>query len=172
VIEGKADMMLALRKTPERQRKLHYLSSPIKIQHLPLRFYVRANNGIEINSYEDLQTITVGVLRGVSYFDRFDLDTTIDKVPITTRKQLIDMLLKGRIDTFLEREESITPIIDEKTYIDGIKLAKYAYEKSVVSYIAISKKSPLADELEQLSAALNTLHSNGTMKKLLLSEQK
>lgn len=164
---GQADMIVAVRKTKIREKFLHYLTPAIKIQHRPLRFYILANNKITVDKYEDLKPLKIGVLRGASYFDKLDHDTNITKIPLTNHQQLVDMLLKGRIDTFLEREESITPLVEQNTYSTRIKLAEFSYDKGVGSYIAISKKSYFASETENFSNALNTLHNNGVIQKII-----
>ncbi len=169
---GKADMIMAIRKTAIREQFLTYLAPPIKIQKLPLRFYIRANNELALNHYQDLQAFKVGILRGASYFDKFDHDTSINKIPVTNHQQLIKMLLKGRIDTFLEREESITPLVDKNIYATQIKLANFSYDKGVGSYIAVSKKSWLVTEVEQLSNAIQTLMSTGKLKEIINKTQR
>ena len=163
--DGQADMIIAVRKTSTRQQFLNYLTPAIEIQTLPLRFYTRANNKIIVDTYDDLQPLKIGVLRGASYFDKFDHDTQLTKIPLTNRQQLIDMLLKGRIDTFLEREESITPLVDHKVYSTDIKLAEFSYNKGVGSYIAVSKRSSLNDELKIFSDALRLLVNNNELRK-------
>lgn len=168
---GQADMIIAVRKTAFREEFLNYLSPPIKIQKLPLRFYIRSNNEIVLDQYKDLYAIKVGVLRGASYFDKFDHDTNIAKIPLTNHQQLINMLLKGRIDTFLEREESITPLVDKEVYVTKIKLANFSYDKGVGSYIAVSKKSFLSKDLSSLSAALKSLMDSGELDRIIQKTQ-
>lgn len=164
---GQADMMIAIRKTTLRKNFLLYLEPAINIQHLPLQFYIHANNKIEVNSYEDLRPLKIGVLRGASYFDRFDYDTELTKIPLSSYQQLVDMLLKGRIDTFLEREETIMPWVDQEIYKTQIKLARFAYEQGVGSYIAIAKNSPLALEVSHFSQALQALSDSGELATIL-----
>lgn len=164
---GQADMMVAIRKTESREKFLSYLEPPIKIQHLPLQFYTRADSNIVLDEYQDLLPLKVGVLRGASYFDKFDHDNQLSKVPLINYQQLVDMLLKGRIDTFLEREETITPWIDQDIYKTNIKLAKYSYNEKVGSYVVVSKVSPIRNDIAQLSAALQSLSNNGEIQTIL-----
>ena len=172
VESGQADMIVAVKKTAIREKFLSYLSPAIKIQKLPLRFYIGTNNNFTLDKYNDLDTLKIGVLRGASYFDKFDHDTTISKIPLTTHQQLIDMLLKGRIDTFLEREESITPLVEKSVYSTKIKLAKFSYAKGVGSYVAISKKSSLVTETSNLSKSMRALHESGELYKIIGSSKK
>lgn len=169
---GQADMIIAVRKTAIREQFLHYLEPPIKIQKLPLRFYTLTDNNIILNHYDDLIPLKVGVLRGASYYDPFDHDKQISKVALSNHQQLIDMLLKGRVDTFLEREESVLPLVDKKVYAANISIAKYSYNEDVGSYIAIAKQSPLANEIVELSTALQRLFDNGELASILHKSEK
>ena len=67
--------------------------------------------------------LRIGLLRGAAYFDQLDNDATLIKVKVSTIEQLIGMLLKGRIDTFLGREESINPIIERIRFKHKLKVS-------------------------------------------------
>lgn len=165
--KGNADLILGLRITEERQQFLAYINPPYNIQHYPLRFYTNSIKQLAIDSYQDLQSLTIGVMRGATYYDKFDHDTTLNKVEVTSRAQLVNMLLKNRIDTFLEREESIEPLVDEHTYNSHFKLANYQYDNAVGVYMAIAKSSPLYAEVANFSANLKQLQDNGSIGKIL-----
>lgn len=167
LMNGDVDMMMGVRKTDQRKEYLHFLEPPIKIQEQPLRFYVRAESSVKIDHYDDLKKFGIGVLRGASYFDQFDEDKKLFKVPVTNHKQLVDMLLNERIDTFLEREESIKSIVDQQVYRHKIRLTKYAYNKSVASYIAISKKSKFMKDTMLFSKQLTSLKLTGDVQKIM-----
>lgn len=164
VKRGFADMIIGLKKLPEREKDLIYITPPHLVQHYPLRFFTLSENKLTINNFDDLQKLTVGTLRGASYFDLFDEDKSITKVELTSREQLVSMLLRNRIDTFIEREESIVPLLPEKEYRQKFSLANYQYDKAVNSYIAISKSSDIKAYAEPLSAQLKSFVTNGTIK--------
>jgi len=164
VKQGQADMILGLKKLPEREKDLIFLTPPYTVQHYPLRFFTLSSNKTVINNFEDLKDLTVGTLRGASYFDLFDKNKTITKVELTSRKQLVDMLLRGRIDTFIEREESILPHLPLAEYLEKFALADYQYNQAVNTYIAISKHSSIEAYAERLSNQLDKLVTNGTIK--------
>ncbi|MCW8833897.1 MAG: transporter substrate-binding domain-containing protein [Colwellia sp.] len=166
VKRGHADMIFGLRKLPEREKDLLFLNPPYFNQHYPLRFFTLSSKPLSINSFDDLKDLTVGILRGATYFDLFDEDNSIRKVELTTRKQLVDMLLRGRIDTFIEREESIVPLLPTEEYSQKLLLANYQYDKSVDSYIAISKYSAIKTYAQPLSTQLKNLVTNGTIKNI------
>lgn len=162
---GGADLFIGLIKTEARQEFLSYIPKPFSIQYDPLQFFIRRDGGLQINNYEDLKTLNIGVLRGVSYFKQFDNDDSLNKVELVSYSQMLQMLLKGRIDTFIEREESIVPWIDPKAYRNEIDLANYEYNKGVNSYIAISKKSPWALRIPDLLSAQEKLISEGKISR-------
>ena len=171
VQQGQADMMLGLKKLPEREKDLIFLNPPYMVQHYPLRFYTLASKKVEINTFGDLQKLIVGTLRGASYFDLFDKNTAITKVELNTREQLVQMLLRGRIDTFMEREESILPLVSEQEYKTQFSLAHYQYDKAVNSYIAISKNTHIKNYAERLSTELQRFISNNTFEKIRMKSK-
>lgn len=162
VKQGQADMILGLKKLAEREKDLVFLNPPLRVQHDPLRFFTLTSKKTVINSFDDLTNLAVGALRGASYFDLFDKNKVITKVELTSREQLVNMLLRGRIDTFLEREETILPLISLKEYQEKFSLANYQYDKAVNSYIAISKHSDIKAHTAALSAQLKKLVADGT----------
>jgi len=172
VQQGKADMIIGLKKLPEREKDLIFLTPPYMVQHYPLRFFTLSANKIVINNFKDLLSLTIGVLRGASYFDLFDNNKIITKVELTSRKQLVDMLLRGRIDTFIEREESILPHLPLSEYLEKFSLATYQYDHAVNSYIAISRNSDVIIHAEHLSQQLKKLVSNGTIKTIRMKSYK
>jgi len=151
---GQADMMISVLKTEDRMKNLIYLKPAIFIQYHPIKFYLNINSSIKIDSYMDLSGLVIGTVRGVSYYQKFDDDTSLNKVETTNRQQLIGMLARNRIDTFLDRKDSITPLIIKSSYTDKFKLAVYSYEKPVEGFIVISKQSKIANYESELSNQL------------------
>ena len=151
VQHGQADMIFGLKKLPEREKSLIFLNPPYMIQHNPLRFFTLSSSQISISRFEDLNKLTIGVLRGAKYYDLFDSNNKIAKVEVTSREQLVSMLLKGHIDTFISREESIIPLLPINEYKQKISLAYYQYKQSDNSYIAISKYSEISEMANVLS---------------------
>jgi polar amino acid transport system substrate-binding protein len=76
------------------------------------------------------------------------------------------MLLKGRIDTFLEREETVIPLLTASQYQNKINVEKYQYDKPINSYIVISKRSQVKSYAAQLSKALAKTMADGTLEKI------
>jgi len=162
--QGKADMIFGLKKLPKREEYLIFIEPPYMEQHYPLHFFTLASRNIAIDGPEDLKKLTVGILRGASYFTLFDNDNTLSKVELTTRKQLVDMLIRGRIDTFIEREDSILPLLPLAEYTEKFSIANYQFDEATNAYIAISKHSEIKFHAERLSKQLHKLVTNGTIK--------
>jgi ABC-type amino acid transport substrate-binding protein len=171
VKQGKADMMIGLSKSLAREKHMIFLKPAYHVQKQPLYFYTSKDTAIRINSYNDLENLVIGTLRGAMYFSYFDNDNTLKKVEVTSRKQLVSMLLKGRIDTFLEREETVIPLLTAAQYQHKINVEKYQYNKPINSYIVISKQSKVKNYTEQLSQALAEAMADGTIDKIRTKSQ-
>jgi len=164
--DGDVDLVISIKKSAERMKFLTYLDKPYNTQYFPLNFFVKKNSQININHYDDLKDLRIGTIRAALYYDKFDQDHSLNKIEVPTYRQLVQLLLKGRIDTFLEREESVVPWIDKNTYEQQINIANYQHSKSVESFIAISKKSSLIKELSEINKAQDQLINNGDIKAL------
>jgi ABC-type amino acid transport substrate-binding protein len=164
--QGKADLMIGLSKLPTREKNLLFIEPALSIQDKPLRLYTLAERSISIKDISDLDKLIVGTLRGASYFPQFDKSNSIKKIEFTSREQLVSMLLKGRIDTFFDREESIRPLLSNQKYQNEITLATYQHGEPVKSYIAISKHSHISSYSSQISHNLTELISHGKIHEI------
>lgn len=165
--KGQADMMVGIKKTNKREIYLDYLNQPYTSRITPVRFYLRADSHLAITNYADLANKSIGVIRGATYFDRFDSDTSLNKIEVTTHKQLIDMFLKERFDTFLGREISIEQHVSPAIYNSKMKLSPYVYKKKNDSYIVISKQSSLDTLTQELSKTLDNVIASGEVDKII-----
>jgi len=168
---GQADMMVGLSKSLTREKYFIYLTPPYLLQHQPLRFFTLKQDNLTIKTLSDLDPLLVGTLRGAIYFPLFDQNKTIKKVELTSRKQMVNMLLKGRIDTFLEREESVLPLLSTSEYQNKFTIADYGYNQPINSYIVISKRSRVKGYANELSQALAKALSDGTINNFRLENR-
>lgn len=164
---GKTDMMIAVNKTEEREAFFSYLTQPFRTEIIPVRFYLSKDSPLVIENYDDLKQLSIGVLTGATYFERFDKDFTLNKTQVTSHTQLIKMLLSKRLETFIGGELSFKNRVDKEVYENEMKMAPYIYNKTNGSYIVISKKSPLNEEVSQFSQALDELIANGDIHAVL-----
>jgi len=95
--QGKIDMVLLYFKTPQRERFAIYTDLP----HIYDVSYLAIKKGHSIDFDGDLsklQRYKFGNIRGYSHGANYDSATTLSKHHANDEKQLIRMLLKGRID--------------------------------------------------------------------------
>lgn len=166
VKSGQADLIMGLIKSKEREEYLTFIEPPHLLQYKPLRFFTLTKTNLTINNIDDLKPLLVGTIRGAAYHPEFDNCKATKKVEITSREQLVKMLLKGHIDTFLEREESIKPLLSPQDYQQKITLANYQYDDPIGSYIAVSKSTAIAGYAKQLSQQLAQIISSGELAQI------
>lgn len=168
---GQVDMLLGLSKSLDREKDLIFLNPPHSIQQQPLRFFTLKEKKLTIKHFSDLNALLVGTLRGAAYFPLFDENQVIEKVELTSRKQLVNMLLKGRIDTFLEREETVLPLLSTAEYQNKFSIANYQYNKPINSYIAISRQSKIKHYANELSQFLAEAIADGTIERIRIENR-
>ncbi|WP_016953970.1 substrate-binding periplasmic protein [Catenovulum agarivorans] len=164
---GQADMMVGINYTEQRAQFFSYLAQPYSSLITPVKFYLNKNRPAEINKYEDLVDKKIGVLRGAVYFQPFDNDPRLAKVPVVDHEQLIALLRAGRIDTFLARDLSIRQRINQVEYSELLDVAEFSFTKRQDLFIAISKKSPLSFFQQSLSSTLLQLKQQGNIEKIM-----
>ena len=167
VKKGEADMIFGVKRTKEREKDYAFLDQPYTIQHFPLQFYTLKSRPIKIDQYEDLSGLVVGTVRGSVYYPDFDKDAQLTKVSVTSSQQLLELLMKRRIDTFIEREDSLLPLLQkDEDYQNQIVSNKYMYDKQVDVHLALSKRSFIYQYRDQLSYNLQQFLSNGDIDKV------
>lgn len=164
---GRADMLIGINKNAERMAYLDYLATPYTSISTPINFYLNTDNLHNITKHEDLANLTIGVVRGATIYPKFNQDKSLKTIEVSTHEQLIEMLLKQRIDTFAAKDLSIRARVPRDIYQNKMQMADYSYHKQADFYIAVSKKSPLNLDHQQLSQHLALLLNNGTIERLL-----
>ncbi|MDD9304351.1 MAG: transporter substrate-binding domain-containing protein [Desulfobacter sp.] len=114
--QGKADVLISMLKTPERERYAYYPEEHISVSKT--MFFKKSNTHIAFNgSYEELKGYTIGVILGFSYGTAFDQARYLDKDVSIDTKMLITKLLKGRNDLAAENHA----VMIAKAFQFGIK---------------------------------------------------
>lgn len=165
VKEGKIDVVSSVFYTKERAEYLSYFTAPY-IHGNYQAFYLNAATDFDINGFEQLKTLQIGTRRDVKYFPRFDQDKELTKRSVTYDKQLISMLLRKRIDTFIGQEEVMDYLLRKYQVSDKIKKASYKVYQVDNGYFAFSKKSKLLPLQAQMEKNLNSLIEQGVMEEL------
>lgn len=148
---GKADALISMLKTPEREQYTYYPDEHISISKT--RFFQKINNNITFTgSLEKLKGYTIGVILGFSYGDVFDQAEYLQKDESIDTYMLITKLLKDRNDLAAENQAVVNatafqigvkekirffgpPIHSQKLYVGfskANKLKKLCYEFSIL----------------------------------------
>jgi len=163
---GRADIISAALKRPEREKYMHYIEPPYILKSTKL-FYLPKGKRQLIKKYEDLYNLTIGTLKGSSYFSRFDNDSKIRKIEVLKTEQLLLMLNDGRIDAFIGTELVVDYLIRSKSHINFFDKSIYHYELESPFYFAISRQSPFSDRIIEINKIMDSLLKNGRIQIIL-----
>ncbi|WP_419780707.1 substrate-binding periplasmic protein [Maridesulfovibrio sp.] len=164
--EGTADIMNGLLKHHEREKFMTYLDPPYKTKSSKA-FYVLKDSTTNITSYEDLYKYKIGISLGAKFFPRFDNDTKLKKDTGKDAQNNFTKLRFNRIDTFITTETVGDYLHNKLGYQDIIKKAEYKYTAPLAVYFAVSKKSPLAERVPELNAALKEMVESGEVQRII-----
>ncbi|WP_320009360.1 transporter substrate-binding domain-containing protein [Maridesulfovibrio sp.] len=163
---GTADIMNGLLKNKEREESMIFLAPPYKTKSTKA-FYVLKNSQIKINSYNDLYKYKIGVSLGSHFFPQFDNDVRLTKDSGNDALNNLIKLKFHRIDTFIMTETVGDYLCNKEEYRGLFKKAEYKYNKPLAVYFAVSKKSPLAQRVPELNAALKGMVESGQAQKII-----
>jgi polar amino acid transport system substrate-binding protein len=152
---GRADLITGVAHNPKRAKFIRY--SRASYHSVSPAFYVREGRGKEIRSYADLSGVTIGHSLQSVYFEPFDSDDALQKIGVSTEKQLIQMLARGRLDAIIGTNANVEYDIAVMGLRGKIERTVYQPEKRTRLYLGISRKSPLmarAAEIDQLLAQI------------------
>lgn len=158
---GQVDFMPGLFKTPEREKYMTFIE-PAYFDDPPKVFYTNKNSSKKIERYQDLKTLTIGVKRGASYFEKFDKDTNLEKFVVTEDIQLLKLLKIGRIDTFISTESFADYLIAKNGFTGAFSKASFHYGQGDVSYLALSKKSAFLNKMDMFQHSVKHALDNNT----------
>lgn len=162
---GKVDLMVNLFRIPEREKHIYFVEPNI-MQDTPKRFYLALDSKIEINDYQDLIKLTIGQVRDAFYFAKFDQDESLTRIPVVEEKQLINMLVKGRIDTFIGTQATVDYLLYQEAKAHLVKKAEYRWQSGRKTYIGISKKSSLMKSIDEFNKMVARLKSDGVFEEI------
>jgi polar amino acid transport system substrate-binding protein len=163
---GDADMMSGVLRRTEREAYLHYLEPPYK-DHSDKAFYLLRGRGRLLQTFEDLHDLRVGTQIGTSYFPEFDHDPKIAKVAARSFELNLRMLQANRVDAVVNTEVAGDYEIRKLGLQDSVVKAPYIYREKQDVYIVLSRKSPLADRLDEFNSVLADLISQGAFRDIV-----
>ncbi|BBO77242.1 hypothetical protein DSCW_46590 [Desulfosarcina widdelii] len=163
---GTVDVLTNAVKKPDREKYMLYCDKPF-LTDFPIVFYFKKGKGRAVRTYEDLYNYTIGYERGAVYFNRFDNDTKLKKVPWHTYNKLLNLLNAERIDGVIGYKEPLNYIISEMGLQGAFEETSYRCPASHnESYITVSKKSPLASRFAEFNRIHGQLLETGIVDKI------
>lgn len=165
---GEIDLLAGLLKNSNREEFTFFLSTPYKKKTNKI-FLMRKGEGQQLQKYEDLYNLRVGVQVGSNYFPRFDTDPKIRKFASTDNESRIHMLLKNRFDVLIHTEIYCKHLVYKMGLQEKVEVAPYAYTEYNPVYIGISKKSYLYQKRDELDAVFSRMVESGEIDRLIQS---
>lgn len=164
---GKADILSSVYKKPDREEFMIYFDKPF-LNELPIAFYYRKDSGISISKYSDLYKYqNIAVLRGASYFPKFDTDPKISKYSVASQEQIFPMLIHKRVQVMAGYMPTENYFITTNNYGDIIEKSLFTYNEKSKVYMTVSKKSPIAKKIILLNKINNDLYNEGFIDKVV-----
>lgn len=164
---GKADILSSVYKKPEREEFMLYFDKPF-LNELPIAFYYRKDSGVSITTYNDLYKYhDIAVLRGASYFPKFDADRKLRKYEVSTQEQIFPMLIHKRVQLMAGYMPTENYYITINNYGDIIKKSPYVHNEKAKVYMTISKKSAFSKRIRIFNKINNDLYNEGFTAKVV-----
>ena len=157
--QGNLDLLVGLQREDDEQDEVVYIAP--SYETLRHTFFVRKPDIDQLVNFNDLRTLRIGVTRNAKYFERFNRETELIMVPVSTLAQKVALLQKGRIDTFIHFQESALPLIRDMGLQDEIVLAQYQPIEVNNYYVTISQNSPLFKQKHLVEIAVREAIANG-----------
>jgi len=167
---GESDIMSGLYRTAERERYMLFVEPPYRTQQHHC-FYLNKNHPVKLTDYQDLYALKVGVQSDVVYFSPFDDDLRVDKHYAIDDQALFRLLRGSRVDTVLMSCAEGDAYLQRAGLFLYFNHAEYVHSTERPVYLAVSKQSPLAERLEELSKVLRAFIEAGELDALFTKYQ-
>ena len=160
---GKADLMTGLAKTPEREGYIHYLPQPYYA--CAPRFYAAPAQVKALQSYSQLAGLTIGHVLESAYFEPFDSDQQLRKTAVNTESQLLEMLVRGRLQAVIGTDCQVDYELRDARWNGRIAKAAFQPEARTDLYIGFSRQRGLQAQYQQVTQALAQMQAEGWIAK-------
>ncbi|QEL57228.1 substrate-binding periplasmic protein [Chromobacterium paludis] len=164
--QGRADLMIGVRPTPERSRYLDFLE-PAFANGDHLAFYQRSDDNSVIARYEDLHARRVGVSEGVSYTPRFDGDAQLRRDASPGMESGFRKLAQGRVDVLIVNSSQGRELAARPEFAGKVKRAVLTLDDHHPNRLALARRSPLQPQKTRIQQALRGMVADGTIARLL-----
>jgi len=148
---GKLDLLVGLRKTPERESRFIYIEPSYTKGYPVSAFYI--NSHLIENKFDSNKKMLIAVTKHSAYIKDYNLSFHFELIEVPSLYQQIQMLDKGRVDAFIHGKKKATIALNKMqlSHIKPSSEIKPDKLKKVPSYIVISKFSTLVNDIDKLS---------------------
>lgn len=160
---GKADLMTGLAKTPDREGYIDYLQQPYYA--CAPRFYAAPAQAKALQNYSQLTGLTIGHVLESAYFEPFDSDQQLRKTAVNTENQLLEMLVRGRLQTVIGTDCQVDYELRDARWNGRIAKAAFRPVARTDLYIGFSRQRGLQAQYQQVSQALAQMQAEGWIAK-------
>ncbi|NQZ88295.1 MAG: transporter substrate-binding domain-containing protein [Colwellia sp.] len=170
---GQLDLLVGLRKTPEREEHFIFIKPFYRLGKPSSGFYIntQTKNFIDKNATSRIKLIAMAT--GSTYIQDYKLEFPYEVIQVVSLVQGIELLKKGRVDAFIYGKKAADIELNKMNlhYIKPSLMITPTADKNNASYIAISKSSKLVNHINKLSQISSNL-LNGKFKELYDSHYK
>ena len=140
-----------------------------EVKHAGHLFYfgsvVQARKGIELQSYDDLQGLRIGVLQGIRLAPRFDQDEQLHKVRVRNYENMLAMLAGGRLDAVSGNSLSLA-YLQQQLQMQELIGDRLVLQVTPVS-VQFSRQSQQLEQVERIKKAVEHLREAGRIEAIL-----
>jgi len=167
VEEGKVDMIFGLSKNALREKKFIFLEPPFITSTTEIASYQLADSTFKVTQLSDFHSLDVGVQRGALHFQAFDNDSQINKTELKDITTMINMLVKGRIDTFVMPTVAAEQYLAQLNYTNLVKRGEFTHIEEQGGYMVLSKLSKHRNAARIMMQRIEKLKQSGQLHTIL-----
>ncbi len=158
---GHADLMTGVAWTAERAAGMTYV--PTSYASVQPVFYARSGNGAHVSSYESLYGKAIGNSVNTAYFDRFNGDEALTKIPLKDEMTKLKMLTLGRIDLAIGTDPNFSWYIERFGMKGLVEPTAWQPAEKTPLYIVVSPASKIPNLAARLDEALRSMIEDGSL---------
>lgn len=111
----------------------------------------------------------VGYVAQSRYFEPFDSDTKLQKYAVPTERQLLELLLAGRVDVVVGTDCQVDYELAEAGLLERVVVAPYRPDTHTRLYLGFSRKSRFVPRIALFDDAMRDLLEKGALKQIRAS---
>ncbi|BBN80159.1 hypothetical protein PA25_01440 [Pseudoalteromonas sp. A25] len=166
--QGEVDVMGGLLKTPQRQESMVFVEPPYMALSSSYVFYAKKGSNLSVMRFEDLYGKRIAVMRGAAYFERFDKDTKLNKVDVTSEQIALDLVLKERVDLAIGIEDTAEVAMKVlKQPISQLEKMHYRQTNVIYGYMAFSQDFAQTDAAHYIAEKMQEIARSKLLDKLI-----